>query len=210
MMPLIMRQLKVQRVMYSPQLAFRLSLAARRLYLAGCGGGGGGAGLMGGPGTLALRSPAQSALKPVCSPPRGILPARPTHQGILLLTWCGTCTLMSWHRNSTQRGYSQSTVPDSCACRFSNQEAPGRGGGVSKRVEPAALAAPERLSPLQAAGGGGGGGRDARLAGEGRTCAAFHWSAGLKGMCGAVWCTTVKVDIQKWYPSHGISLQGFV
>lgn len=38
------------------------------------------------------------------------------HQGILLLTWWGTCTLMSWHRNSTQRGYSQSTVPDSCAC----------------------------------------------------------------------------------------------
>lgn len=27
--------------------------------------------------------------------------------------------------------------------------------------------------------------------------AAFHVSAGLKGMCGAVWCTTVKVDIQK-------------
>lgn len=28
--------------------------------------------------------------------------------------------------------------------------------------------------------------------------AAFHSSAGLKGMWGAVWCTTVKVDIQKW------------
>lgn len=28
--------------------------------------------------------------------------------------------------------------------------------------------------------------------------AAFHSSAGLKGMWGAVWWTTVKVDIQKW------------
>jgi hypothetical protein len=40
-------------------------------------------------------------------------------------------------------------------------------------------------------------------------CAAFQVSAGLKGMWGAVWCTTVKVDIQKWYPSHGISLVVF-
>ncbi len=29
-------------------------------------------------------------------------------------------------------------------------------------------------------------------------CAAFHDSAGLKGMCGAVWWMTVNVDIQKW------------
>ena len=28
--------------------------------------------------------------------------------------------------------------------------------------------------------------------------AAFHSSAGLKGICGAVWWITVKVDIQKW------------
>lgn len=34
-MVLIIFQLKVQRVMYSPQLAFRLSLALRRLYLWG-------------------------------------------------------------------------------------------------------------------------------------------------------------------------------
>ena len=27
--------------------------------------------------------------------------ARRLYQGILLFTWCGTCTLMSWHRNST-------------------------------------------------------------------------------------------------------------
>lgn len=32
-MVFIMRQLKVQRVMYCPQLALRLSLALRRLYL---------------------------------------------------------------------------------------------------------------------------------------------------------------------------------
>jgi hypothetical protein len=29
--------------------------------------------------------------------------ARRLYQGILLFTWCGTCTLMSWHRNSTLR-----------------------------------------------------------------------------------------------------------
>ncbi len=44
-------------------------------------------------------------------------------------------------------------------------------------------------------------------------CAAFQDSAGLKGMCGAVWCTTVKVDIQKWYPARrgdsNIQIQGF-
>lgn len=28
--------------------------------------------------------------------------------------------------------------------------------------------------------------------------AAFHSEAGLNGMCGAVWCTTVNVLIQKW------------
>lgn len=39
-MVFIMRQLKVQRVMYSPQLAFRLSLALRRLYLQGARGRG--------------------------------------------------------------------------------------------------------------------------------------------------------------------------
>lgn len=30
------------------------------------------------------------------------------------------------------------------------------------------------------------------------TLAAFHSAAFLKGMCGAVWWMTVKVDIQKW------------
>jgi hypothetical protein len=31
-----------------------------------------------------------------------------------------------------------------------------------------------------------------------RAWTAFQVSAGLKGMCGAVWWTMVKVDIQKW------------
>mmetsp|Transcript_1490 Transcript_1490/g.4417 ORF Transcript_1490/g.4417 Transcript_1490/m.4417 type:complete len:215 (+) Transcript_1490:582-1226(+) len=79
------------------------------------------------------------------------LALRRLYQGILLFTWWGTCTLMSWVRNSTHAGKSQCTVPASCAC------------------------------------------------------AAFQDSAGLKGMCGAVWWITVKVLIQKWYPSHGMS-----
>mmetsp|Transcript_3642 Transcript_3642/g.9958 ORF Transcript_3642/g.9958 Transcript_3642/m.9958 type:complete len:222 (-) Transcript_3642:348-1013(-) len=35
--------------------------------------------------------------------------------------------------------------------------------------------------------------------------AASHSSLCLKGMCGAVWCTSVNVLIQKWYPTQGIS-----
>ena len=35
--------------------------------------------------------------------------------------------------------------------------------------------------------------------------AAFHSCPPLNGICGAVWCTIVNVDIQKWYPSQGPS-----
>lgn len=43
------------------------------------------------------------------------LAGRRLYHGILLFTWCGTCTLMSCVRNSTQLGKSQWTVPCSCA-----------------------------------------------------------------------------------------------
>jgi hypothetical protein len=41
--------------------------------------------------------------------------ARRLYQGILLFTWCGTCTLMSWHRNSTLQQQPQPrTQPQPC------------------------------------------------------------------------------------------------